>query len=62
MKLSSIVPCTISFPNITMVINKSRDLLLGNQKRRKSGQFIDAKQEKFYLIEYSTDFNENSLK
>ena len=62
MKISSIVLWTISFPNITMVINQSRDLLLGNQKQRKTGQFIAASQEKFYLIEYSTDFNENSLK
>ena len=62
MKLSSIVLWTISFPNITMVIDYSRDLLLGNQKQRKSGQFIAASQEKFYLNEYSTDFNESSLK
>ena len=62
MKLSSIVLWTISFPNITMVINYSRDLLLGNQKTKETGQFIAASQEKFYLIEYLTDFNESSLK
>ena len=62
MKLSSIVLWTISFPNMTMVINQSRDLLLGNQKQWKIGQFTVALQEKFYLIEYSTDVNENSLK
>ena len=36
MKLSSIVLWTISFPNITMVINKSRDVLLGNQKTKEN--------------------------
>ena len=36
MKLSSIVLWTISFPNITMVIDYSRDLLLGNQKTKEN--------------------------